>query len=90
MFGRKRGGAWDCEHCPKDSDICPAWAEIIETHVRTAEERVTRECVFRLLPRLLVQGIKAANRPAAELSELRAVIAKASTAIPRKLSVLEE
>jgi hypothetical protein len=72
MFARKRGGAWDCERCPKDSAICPAWAELIETHIRTAEERVTKECIFRMLPRMMIEVIKASNRPAAEMGQLRA------------------
>lgn len=84
--------AWQCKRCPKsnDEDGCPAWAELIETHVRSGEERVTKECVFRLLPRLMLEVVKASNRPAAEIGELRSELYQGFTALARVAPRLEE
>lgn len=74
-----KGKAWDCANCPQDTAICPAWAELVETHVRTGDERITKDCMFRLLPRMIVEVIKASNRPAAEVGQLRQEIFRGLT-----------
>lgn len=75
--------AWQCEACPQSNGEqgCPAWSEIIEAHVRTGEERITKDCLFRLLPKMMVEVVKASNRPAAELGEMRAELFKGFSAV---------
>ncbi len=65
--------AWKCHKCPESNEEkgCPAWTELIEMNIETGQERVTKECLFQMMPRLMVEVIKASNRPAAELSAMR-------------------
>lgn len=62
--------------CPRNADPengawCPAWTEISETNTVTREERLTKDCLFQLMPRLMVEVIKASNRPAAAVESAR-------------------
>jgi len=69
----KYKNAWKCQKCPQSNDEkgCPCWTELMETNVQTGQERITKKCLFQLMPNLLVQVIKAGNRPAAEISAMR-------------------
>lgn len=87
--------AWDCRRCPQRNDEqgCPAWTELLESNTATGEERITKGCLFALLPRLLVEVLKASNRPAAAIESTRNEIAAgfdrlAASAAPALLSVL--
>jgi len=61
--------------CYEDNS-CPCWVEIIETNTKTGEERVVKNCIFQLLPNLMIEVIKASNRPAAAIESTRNEIAK--------------
>jgi len=63
----KYKNAWKCQKCPESNDEkgCPGWTELIEMNVETGQERVTKECLFQMMPRLMVEVIKASNRPCA-------------------------
>lgn len=45
--------------------------ELVETNVETQQERITKCCVFAYFPRLVVELIKSANRPAAAVEGFR-------------------
>lgn len=67
--------------CPRNSDpergkYCPAWTEYVETNMQTGDERVTKECVFKALPRFMIETVKAANRPAAAVESTRNELAR--------------
>ena len=61
---------------PKSGKYCPVWMEMIETNVQTGEERVTKDCGFKLQQRLMIEVIKASNRPAAAIESTRNEIAE--------------
>ena len=69
----KYKNAWKCNKCPESNGEkgCPCWTELIETNTQTGQERMTKNCLFQLMPRLLVEVVKASNRPAAEMSAMR-------------------
>lgn len=57
--------------CPETSEGCPCWHGIVEENAATGEIRETRDCLFRLLPQLMIEVIKASNRPAESLDIAR-------------------
>jgi len=63
--------AFNCKKCPESVKGCPCWTELIETNIQSGEERITKECLYKLMPRLLVEVIKASNRPAAAVESMR-------------------
>jgi hypothetical protein len=69
--------AENCRRCPQRNDEhgCPWWWELMEANVATGEERLTKGCGKALLPRLMVEVIKASNRPAAAVESCRNEIA---------------
>lgn len=69
----KYKNAMKCHKCPESNDEkgCPCWTEIIETNSETGQERINKNCLFQLMPSLMVEVIKASNRPAAEMSAMR-------------------
>ena len=62
---------FECKECPESEKGCPCWVEILETNIQTGEERITKDCIFKLLPRLMIEVIKASNRPAAAIEATR-------------------
>lgn len=67
--------------CPRNGDpkagkYCPAWTEYAETNLQTGEERITKECVFKAMPKFLIEVVKASNRPAAAVESTRNEIAR--------------
>jgi len=62
---------FECKECPESEKGCPCWTELLETNIQTGEERITKDCLFRLMPRLIVEVIKASNRPAAAIESTR-------------------
>ena len=69
----KYKNAWKCHKCPESNTEkgCPCWTELIEVNAETGQERVNKNCLFQLMPNLLIEVIKASNRPAAEMSAMR-------------------
>ena len=65
--------AWKCHKCPENAGAngCPAWTEYVETDKQTGEERITKECVFQALPKLLVYTMASANQAAATMDQHR-------------------
>lgn len=65
--------SFDCKHCPQRNDEqgCPCWCELVETNTVTGEERINKKCLFQLLPSILIELIKASNRPAAAIESTR-------------------
>lgn len=80
--------AFKCQRCPKSSndDGCPAWAEFIQQHIETGEQAVKKDCVFQLLPWLMVEVIRAANQPAEEISAMRGEMVEATEGVVRELA----
>jgi len=67
-----------CHKCPeKHEGGCPAWTEFVEQKVGTEDTRVTKGCVFALLPHLLLYAEHSSNRVAAEMSSIRGAAADA-------------
>lgn len=65
--------AFVCNECPGNNGPqgCPCWVELIETNIQTGEERINKNCLFQMMPSMLVEVIKASNRPAAEIGRMR-------------------
>ena len=67
--------------CPEKADKdggCPAWVpSVIEVETQTQQERVVSDCVFRLLPRWLLQSFGQSEGVRAEMSSMRGAIATA-------------
>jgi len=65
--------AWKCKKCPETNNEngCPAWTELMVTNIQSGEEKLEKDCLYRMLPMLLVEVIKASNRPAAEIGSLK-------------------
>jgi len=65
--------AFNCKRCPKNAteNGCPCWCEVIWTNVQTGEEKVVKDCLFRMLPAMMIEVIKASNRPAASVESMR-------------------
>ena len=63
--------AFDCEDCPEANTKkgCPAWVEYSATNGK--EEKIVKGCLGQELIPVLVNVIRAANGPAAEMSLLR-------------------
>ena len=57
--------------CPESTKGCPCWVELIMENTQTGESRVDKDCLFRKLPALMVEVIKASNRPAAAIESTR-------------------
>jgi hypothetical protein len=66
------GNAWKCAECPEKNDEqgCPAWMELVETNDK-GEVRINKTCLLAYFPQLVMQLIKAANRPAAAVESCR-------------------
>ena len=65
--------AFKCAKCPERADEqgCPAWVEYAETNRETGEDRLTKECSFQALPKLLLHAVAAANQAAATVDAHR-------------------
>ena len=81
--------AFKCAKCPGRGDElgCPAWAEYVERNSHTGEERLTKECVFQALPKLLILTVAASNQAAASADAnrngvVRAIAAATQAAAP--------
>ncbi len=70
--------AFKCKKCPESNSKngCPCWTELTETNIATGEHKTTKNCIFQLMPLLLVEVIKASNRPAQEISHTKNEIVK--------------
>lgn len=66
-----------CHDCPQSNgpDGCPKWVELIETNP-AGDERMTCGCLDVHYTTLAVELIKAANRPAHEISAMREDVAQ--------------
>ena len=62
---------FECKECPESEKGCPCWTELLETNIQTGEERITKDCLLKLMPRLMIEVIKASNRPAAAMESTR-------------------
>lgn len=89
MFAKKGyAHAWDCGNCPQSGDpaaprACPMWWEMTFENPKTDEVKVEKACGFILLPRLMIEVIKAANRPAASIDKTCNVIAEGLAHVAR-------
>jgi hypothetical protein len=81
--------AFKCHKCPQRNDElgCPAWVEYVETNVASGEERITRDCLYQSLPKMLIEVIKASNRPAAAIESTRNQITAGLKEIANKIQV---
>lgn len=69
----KYKNAWKCSKCPEcnDENGCPAWTELVMQNNITGETKLDKKCLFQFLPELMVEVIKASNRPAASMDAMR-------------------
>lgn len=86
--------AMNCKRCPETNDAngCPCWTEIIMTNTE-GEVKAVKNCLFQQLPMLMIEVIKASNRPAAEIGAMRgeidgrmAIIADGIRQVPQMLA----
>jgi hypothetical protein len=73
--------AFNCQKCPRTGDpdaveACPAWWEYTEQNMVTQEVRVQKGCGWALMPKFLIEVVKAANRPAASYDKIANQIAE--------------
>jgi len=84
--------AWNCKECPERGDEkgCPAWVEFGETHIQTGEDKITKGCIFPMIPRLMSLVIVASNRGAASVESLRNVHAKGVERIAKVINKVQK
>jgi len=65
--------AFNCSQCPeKNGDGgCPAWWEIVWENPQSDEVKVEKSCGLEMMPRILLEVLKASNRPAAAVESMR-------------------
>ena len=70
--------AFECKKCPETNTDqgCPCWVELMETNIQTNEVRSNKGCLFQKLPIMMIEVIKASNRPSAAVESMRNEIAK--------------
>lgn len=70
--------AFKCHKCPgvNDENGCPNWTELLETNPQTGEERLRKGCGFIMQQIFLLEVLKASNRPAAAIEDMRNNIIK--------------
>lgn len=63
---------------------CPCWIDAVdgmtETNVATGQERIVTGCFYQVIPRLMVHVVRESNRPAAEMSAMRAAVDRVADA----------
>lgn len=73
-----------CVQYPGEKYTCPAWigaeAGYMETNVQTGEDRLVTGCFYQVMPKLMIHVVKASNRPAAAMQDLRNKLATAMEA----------
>jgi hypothetical protein len=69
----KYKNAFNCKKCPQSSkeDGCPAWWEQAWTDSATGEQVLQRGCGFSMAQYLMVEVVKAAYKPASEISQMK-------------------
>lgn len=60
-------GAFECAKCPRSNDpnakrACPMWWELMMANLATGEEKLVKACGYTLMPQMMVEVIKSANR----------------------------
>lgn len=61
------------------------WWEYTEKNIKSNEIKVTKDCGYVLLPRLLTDVIRCSNRPAQEINEVRNEMAKGLARVSQSL-----
>lgn len=85
----KKANAETCEKCPHryDSAGCPCWiskqAGFMKTNVVTGEEQFIEGCFYQIIPFLMIEIVKASNRPAAAVESIRNDIVHGMSAVAR-------
>ena len=70
-----------CEKCPNryKPEGCPCWidktAGFMKTNIQTGEEDFITGCFYQVVPFLMIEVVKASNRPAAVMESVRNEIA---------------
>src|SRR6056297_237492 len=64
--------AFSCKKCPGNSgeDGCPCWIELICTNDQTGETKTEKGCYFQLMPKLMLEVVKAANQSTEQASKV--------------------
>ena len=86
MYSEK---AFHCNECPKKSGDggCPGWWQTMKQNIQTGESAIEENCAFVVLPFLLTEVIKASNRPAAAISQMRNDIICAISGVQAKREI---
>lgn len=94
MFKKPTAHPETCDRCPNrfSERGCPCWVKgVVETNPVTGEVRATEGCFYQLMPQWIVHVIQAANRPAAQLCQIRdQVLVPAMEELHRKQDALAE
>lgn len=72
--------AFKCHKCPESSNEngCPAWSEVLLTN-ETGEVKSQNACVFQNMQFMLIEVLKSAGKPAAEMALMRQNMAEGMT-----------
>lgn len=86
-----------CEKCPHrhDPNGCPCWidktAGFMKMNIVTGEEDFITGCFYQVIPFLMIEVVKASNRPAAAVestrNEMVVGLSKIAEVLDNKLSV---
>jgi len=81
-----------CEKCPHrhDDKGCPCWidqtAGFMRTNIQTGQEDFITGCFYHVIPFLMIEVVKASNRPAAAIESTRNEIANGFTKVAEALN----
>lgn len=56
--------------CPESTE-CPCWQELVFENAQTGETKLEKDCLFRVFPKIMIEVLRASNRPAASIDMLR-------------------
>lgn len=65
--------AFNCRKCPENSgeNGCPCWIELIWKNDDNGEYKTEKGCYFQLMPKLMLEAVKAANISSEHASQMR-------------------
>ncbi len=88
--------AFKCKNCPETNSEkgCPLWWEIMFTQDNTGEQKMQKDCGYKLLPQLLIMTAKSANHTTYAAYDMRNKVVKnvnkVITAVKDKLEIPDE
>lgn len=65
--------AFKCKACPESNSEqgCPCWTELIMENSDTGEKKTEKGCYFQMMPKLMLESVKAANVSSEHACQMR-------------------